>query len=95
MGYYIEVPAPTDKAGQLVSIHGAVPYAGEYEDIPADKLAVIVVQNGFFDAAAIIYSKREWEAFNEPGDRRASTSLLLDKAKVLELNPEVAREFPE
>jgi hypothetical protein len=94
MGYYIETPLPLAKALQLEELHGAEPYSGTFEDVPADKVAVVVVQNGLFDAAGICYDADEFAAFTaDPDDPRSKDVLTLDKAKALELCPSVAREF--
>ena len=81
MGYYIEVPKNTDKAGQLQKLYGAVvtPRPAALIDIPAGKRLICVVQNGFFDAAALCYDDREFQEFACP-DERPRTWLLMDKA---------------
>jgi sugar lactone lactonase YvrE len=94
MGYYIETPLPLAKAIQLEELHGAEPYTGTFTDIPPDKVAVVVVQNGLFDAAGICFDVDEWAAFTaDPNDDRPKDVLVLDKDKAIELCPEVEAEL--
>ena len=84
MGYYMEVPKPTAKADQLIRLYGATPIEAPklITDIPEGKAAVVVVENGLFDAAGYAYNQRELDAFTYPGDPRPRTWLLIDKDKV-------------
>jgi hypothetical protein len=50
-----------------------------------------VVENGPFDAIAIIYDEHECEEFSDPSDGRPKTWLLLDTATVLRACPRAAR----
>lgn len=93
MGYYIEVPEHHNKARQLIQLHGAEPlefHPPRLADIPADKVLICVVYNGLFDACGIAFSEEEMQVFANP-DGRPKTWLLMDKAKVLELNPAARR----
>lgn len=96
MGFYIEVPNPRDKAQQLKQLYGAqVILEPKYVNEVANgngKVVVCVVENGPFDAAAIIYNQKELLAFAPTmNDRRKRTYLLLDKNKAIELCPRVAK----
>lgn len=95
MGYYIETPSRYDKAYQLQALHGATIHTGSFEDVPAGRTLVCVVQNGLFDAAGIVYDEDEYQAFNYYPDPRPKTWLTLPTEKVLELNPSVAHMLPE
>ena len=89
MGYYLEVPKHVDKAQQLIELHGAEVLLGKpinFSDIPEDKALVCVVQNTFFDAAALCYSEREMLDFSDPMDFRPKTWLLMDKEKAHKLS---------
>lgn len=81
MGYYIEVPRPTEKARQIVELHGAthVHRPEKLSDIPADRALIVVVENGIFDAAALAYNQSELDAFTSPSDRRPKTFLMMEK----------------
>lgn len=81
MGYYIQTEFHTDKASQLVDTYGAIPLPGPltpFEDIPEWAALVCVVQNGLFDAAALVYDERELADFSLP-DGRPRTWLLMDR----------------
>lgn len=84
MGYYIETPALTGKADYI-----ARAYSGEiidrapasYADIPAGKALVVVVVNTLFEAAGVVYSEREFDAFTDQAhDFRPRTYVLMDRA---------------
>jgi hypothetical protein len=68
MGYYIQVPDNTNKAGQIVKIYGAeiVPCPSDYNAVPKDKALICVVQNGDFDAAGFAYCEQEFQKFMQP-----------------------------
>jgi hypothetical protein len=92
MGYYIETPIATSRALQLASMYDAevVERPESINDIPRGKTLICVVQNGMFDAAAIVYSDYELDAFSQPGDPRPRTWMLMDREDVVEANPHVA-----
>lgn len=81
MGYYIETPQRIEKALQLVKLHGGVvvPKPASFADVPADKALICVIQNGFFDAAGLLYSESEFQEFTDSRDFRPKTYVLLDK----------------
>ena len=81
MGYYIQTEFFTDKASQIVDTYGAVKLDGPpatFEDIPEWAALVCVVQNGPFDAAALVYDEKELWDFTLP-DGRPRTWLLMDR----------------
>lgn len=91
MGCYIEVPANKGKAAQICdgkAIGANGPYKAElvatppaFGDIPADKALVAVVDNGFFEAAGLLYDQREYdELTGNVHDRRPRQYVLMDKA---------------
>lgn len=85
MGIYIEVPHHLNKARQLVELHEAIQTLPpeEFSDVPADKFLICVVENGYFDAAAVAYSESEFKAFlPTERDDRPRTWLLMDRVKV-------------
>lgn len=93
MGFYIEVPSATNKAGQLMKLYGAVNIGlppKKLADIPKDKVLVCVVSNGLFDAAGICFSESELEEFKETRTGRPRTWLTMDLEKVCELKPQIA-----
>ena len=87
MGYYIQTAEPCHKAGQLVSERGAsrALKPETLAEIPEGEALVCVVQNGPFDAAALIYCDEELRAFGDPNDPRPREWLLMDKALAHEL----------
>ena len=90
MGYYIETETPHEKAVQLVRDYGAKVVSREEADKAMDNsdLAVIVVlDNGFFDAAGFAYNRREFDAFACPtkNDTRPRTFLTMNRQKVIEM----------
>ena len=91
MGYYVEVPLPTNKAEQLVRLHDAeLVLSPEDFDFKSDYALICVVENGLFDAAAIAYNRFERDAFNDPKDPRDKVWLKLPKTTVIMLCPRVA-----
>ncbi len=90
MGYYIDtdtMTSATGKAAVLVAQHGAslVGKPLSLDDLPDEKALVCVVENGFFDAAAFIFSNSELEEFSNPTDYRPKTWLTMDKDMVHKL----------
>lgn len=96
VGFYIEVPESTNKASQLIRLHGAE-NAGlpprRLADVPKGKTLVCVVRNGLFDAAGIVYSEAELEAFKETRPGRPRTWLLMETEKLCQLKPEIAEHL--
>lgn len=89
MGYYIESPYGTHQKDQhLISEFGAerINPPSAFNP-PAGKTLVCVIQNGLFDAAAIIFDQSELDAFADPDDKRPKIWLLMDTEKVLNLVP--------
>jgi hypothetical protein len=83
MGFYIQVPNNKNKAQQLCDIHGGtiIEEPKTFNDIPLDKGLVCVVENGYFDAAALCYNEKEFEEFRAPDGysvQRKRTWVLLD-----------------
>ena len=89
MGFYIQTPEPKQKVTQLTDLYGAERTAqpAALDDVPADKALVCVVDNGPFEAVALVHDEREFTEFTLPQqqDPRPHTWLLLDKAKAHEL----------
>lgn len=76
MGYYIEtVQSARNKAAQLQAEFPQIKrLSGPISSTPTE-ITVCVVENGFFDAAAIAYDDRELQAFCSPTDYRPKTWL--------------------
>jgi hypothetical protein len=88
MGYYIEVQIPHGKAQQLVDLYGAtiLPQRPEaFEDVPEGQALICVVDNRAFEAAALCYSREEFEDFADPDDPRPRTWLLMGRDDAHEL----------
>lgn len=92
MGYYIDaedIPAK-GKATVLIEKYGAVkPNPGD--SVPPDKVPVVVIENGPFDAAGIAFDSQELREFLIDGTSRRRTLLLMDRATVIELCPRVQK----
>jgi hypothetical protein len=75
----VQVPYDKNKATQIIQLHGAerIDWPVRWEDVPADKALVVVVDNGPFEAAGFAYDEREFRDFTDPTDRRRHEYLLL------------------
>ena len=65
MGYYIQMPKNNDKAQQLVDLHDAaiLTKCPTFEEIPRGKALICVVDNGPFEAVALIFDHDELTDF--------------------------------
>jgi hypothetical protein len=77
MGCYINTPL--GKEAWLAA--NATPTKGP-QPITETHVPVCLVNNGPFTAAAVAFSERELEAFQQPGDYRPKTWFLVERAKV-------------
>ena len=77
MGFYIETDDVKNKARYLVDNYSAMVVSQETAHVAIGRTGVVcVVDNGFFEAAAFIYSHDEYEAFGH--DSRPKTWLIMD-----------------
>lgn len=81
MGYYINPPNETKE--EFLQREGTKFSPIEWKNVPDDSLPVVLINNGFFTAAGIAYSKRELEAFIVPADRRPKSFYLVKIEKLL------------
>jgi uncharacterized protein (DUF1330 family) len=83
MGYYIQTGMNRHKAVYLVTEFGGsiIEQPRSLSEIPADKALIVVVENPSFDAAALAFDEREFQAFVQPdsGYQRTRTFVLLDR----------------
>ncbi len=81
MGYYIEAPTAKGKTEFIVNNLGGVevPQPKSFEEIPADKALIVVLDNGPFEAAGLAFSPGEFWAFTLPHDIRSKRFVLLDR----------------
>ncbi len=70
MGYYIQGPAKGKVEHILAECEGAKEVSIEEATGLVDSGLVCVVDNGMFEAAGFVYSKREFEEFADPIDSR-------------------------
>lgn len=87
MGYYIQGPA-RGKGEFLMEKYGAdiVSKTRAEQLINSNEFAVVcVVDNGPFEAAALCYDTREFEAFSNPSDYRSKLWMTMERAKAHEL----------
>lgn len=83
MSYYVN-PANETKEAFLDRVGEKVTTPMKWEDIPEGHLPVQLIDNGWMTAAAIGYSKGEFEYFQDPSDTRPKTDYLV---KVEDLIP--------
>ena len=87
MGYYIETKENLNKAQQLLAEHPEIKEVTQpVYDPTHKKIIVCVVQNGWFDAAAVCFSESELHAFAEP-DGRPKRWLELPRELAIKLCP--------
>lgn len=67
MGLYIN---PTDMSKEDWLARNGKPGYEEFIDPSTGDISVCLVENGYFTAAAVAYSKREFDAFSRPSDGR-------------------------
>ena len=81
MGYYIQTKGPLLKAMQLCTDHDAenIGRPSSFAEVPDGKALICVVQNGPFDAAALVHDEREFVEFSDPTDPRPKDWLIMDK----------------
>lgn len=78
MGYYINPSDGTGKEDWLRQ-HGRPLAAAPARHDDGDGLAVCLIDNGLFTAAAICYCQAELTAFADPSDRRPKTWFMVPK----------------
>ncbi len=81
MGYYIQGGGALGKTQFLVTEMGGkqIPQPRSFDDIPADKALICVVNNGPFQAAGLIFSPSEFKAFTLPTDYRDKEFVLVNR----------------
>lgn len=86
MGYYIN-PRNESKENFLEREGERITSKIEWEDMSKFKLPVCLVDNGYFTAAAIGYSKEEWEVFSKnPNDLRPKSFWIVPIDKLLRVS---------
>lgn len=95
MGLYLQTPEPLGKAFQLAQLHGAeaISEPERFSIIPADKVLVCVIENPGFDAAAVAYCEEEYHRFKYDESGRPRTWLLMDRALVKQLAPDLYKPY--
>lgn len=84
MGYYIETVGNHNKAQTICEQEPSAKLVSRAEAEAAMVKGlgvVVVVDNGFFEAAAFAYSEREFEEFTRPEDRRPKQYVVMDRKR--------------
>jgi hypothetical protein len=81
MGYYIQTRSNKGKADIIIAEMGGVeiPQPKSFEEIPADKALIVVLDNGLFEAAGLAYDPTEFRAFTMLDDYRPKRFVLLNR----------------
>ena len=88
MGYYIQGPE-RGKGKYLEEEYHAIPCNVHEAYIVLGHVSLVpvcVVDNGAFDAAAVAYSREEFECFSYHGDVRPKQWYIMDRVKAYELS---------
>lgn len=86
MGTYVN-PTNETKESFLTREGEFFPSAPIFEEIPDNKLLVCLIDNGFFTAAGLLYSKNEYSAFTDRADKRNKMFFLVEKSKLIGVIP--------
>jgi hypothetical protein len=89
MGFYVN-PQKETKEAFLARCGRGIDAHFKWQNLPAGSLPVTLVDNGPFTAAAICYSKEEFEEFTDPNDRRLRMYYLV---KIEDLLPVGGSDF--
>ena len=92
MGFYIETGGREGKAAWLVQNAGAVRLPPQPVYRNNDMVLVCVVNNRIFEAAAVAFSRDEFEVFSRP-DGRHKIWLAVPRSQVIRLCPEVGKAW--
>jgi len=91
MGLYIEPEGNKlewlQKNSELMHPTTYVPIEYDFSSTPKDKVVVCLVDNHIFQAAGVAFNKKEFDAFNLPGDDRPKTWFLVDREKARAIAP--------
>lgn len=79
MGYYIDPPDMEKE--EFLSAYGR-PVKFNEAQITATELPVILVNNGFFTAAAIAFDNAELRAFTDPTDTRPKKLYMVSRERL-------------
>jgi hypothetical protein len=82
MGYYIQTPSVKGKAEYIATQYkGRIASYTKALDAMNDstKGVIVVVDNGFFEAAGFAFNQSEFEAFTQLSDDRPREFVILDR----------------
>ncbi len=91
MGYYIDrTPTKTLAAhGKAVALKDEcdadLVLEPDYDDVPEGKVLIVIIENGPFEAAAIIHNRREFDGFTNDGTNRPRTWMVMDRELAFKL----------
>lgn len=98
MGTYLEA-APSVTVGKADWFLNNIPGTLELPGAPTDfrgnarEVTICVVQNGIFDAAAIVCSMNDLRRFNSPMDQRPKRWLTMPTEELLAHQPDLAERI--
>lgn len=86
MGAYID-PKDCSKEKWLQEHAAQLAFLPHWDEIPIGSLLVVLVDNGPFTAAAIVFSMGEYGAFTMANDPRPKKFFVANTAKLLDVCP--------
>lgn len=81
MGRYVQTNGHFGKVQAIVDTHqGAIVLCPKsFADIPEGKALIVIVDNGFWEAAAYAFDEDEYRRTTRPDDLRRKQYVLIDK----------------
>jgi hypothetical protein len=83
MGFYVNPPNEEKEA--FLEREGLEVPKADWDKIPQDSFAVILINNGNFTAAGIAYDEDEYKVFTDKEDRRPKKIFIVKKSKLKEI----------
>ena len=83
MGFYVN--PPNEEKETFLEREGLEVPKADWDKIPQDSFAVILINNGNFTAAGIAYDEDEYRVFTDKEDRRPKKIFIVKKSKLKEI----------